>query len=118
MGAEFLLSNAISDIPIPIMKQIKKEAFDRYLPNDRRPIKAWGLAMASLRCLKRDLIKSKNKQLLAAAAAGSCSSTPETAINNDDEPSHLLKQQSQTNGLSIAPLNPRPPKLLMSRTQK
>lgn len=66
MGVEFLINNAVSDIPINIMRQIKKEAFEKYLPNDRRPIKAWGLAMASLRCLKRDLVKNRNKQLLQA----------------------------------------------------
>ena len=63
MGVEFLIENAVSDIPTHIMRQIKKEAFDKYLPNDRRPIKAWGLAMASLRCLKRDLVKNRNKQI-------------------------------------------------------
>lgn len=63
MGIEFLIEHAVSDIPLPVMRLIKKEAFDKYLPNDRRPIKAWGLAMASLRCLKRDLVKNRNKQL-------------------------------------------------------
>lgn len=63
MGVEFLIEHAVSDIPINVMRQIKKEAFDKYLPNDRRPIKAWGLAMASLRCLKRDLVKNRNKQI-------------------------------------------------------
>ena len=59
-----------------IMRAIKKEAFDKYLPHDRRPIKAWGLAMASLRCLKRDLVKNKNKQLAAAAAVTAANSSP------------------------------------------
>ena len=68
MGCDFLVSNAASDIPMAIMRAIKKEAFDKYLPHDRRPIKAWGLAMASLRCHKRDLVKNRNKQLAAAAA--------------------------------------------------
>ena len=63
MGVEFLIENAVSDITMHIMQQIKKEGYDKYLPNDRRPIKAWGLAMASLRCLKRDLVKNRNKQI-------------------------------------------------------
>jgi hypothetical protein len=45
------------------MEDIKKDAFMRFLPNDRRPMKAWGLAMCSLRCLKRELVKNKNKTL-------------------------------------------------------
>lgn len=65
MGRDFLVTNAVSDIPSHIMRSIKKEAFEKYLPNDRRPIKAWGLAMASLRCLKRDLVRNRNKQLVA-----------------------------------------------------
>ena len=65
MGVEFLINNAVSDIPSNVMRVLKKEAFEKYLPNDRRPIKAWGLAMASLRCLKRDLVKNRNKQLAA-----------------------------------------------------
>lgn len=67
MGCDFLINNAVSDIPISVMRSIKKEAFEKYLPHDRRPIKAWGLAMASLRCLKRDLVKNKNKQIAANA---------------------------------------------------
>ena len=65
LGSDFLVNNLVSDIPVNLMKSIKKEALDKYLPNDRRPIKAWGLAMASLRCLKRDLVKNKNKQAAA-----------------------------------------------------
>lgn len=56
----------MSDIPVDMMNEIKKEAFEKYLPNDRRPMKAWGLAMASLRCLRRDLSKNKTKQQLLA----------------------------------------------------
>ena len=87
MGSDFLLTNLVSDIPVDIMKSIKKEAFDKYLPHDRRPIKAWGLAMASLRCLKRDLVKNKNKQLAAAAASASIAATGLTnhAFNNSRE---------------------------------
>ena len=87
MGSDFLLTNLVSDIPVDIMKSIKKEAFDKYLPHDRRPIKAWGLAMASLRCLKRDLVKNKNKQLAAAAASASIAATGSTnhAFNNSPE---------------------------------
>jgi hypothetical protein len=79
MGIDFLIANAVSDIPLHVMKQIKKEAFDKYLPNDRRPIKAWGLAMASLRCLKRDLVKNRNKQLAAMGIGGA-------AINGASSP--------------------------------
>ena len=61
VGIHFLYSHAIAEIPSEIMQEIKKDAFSRYLPSDRRPLKAWGLAMASLRCLKRDLVKNKNK---------------------------------------------------------
>ena len=67
-----------------IMRAIKKEAFDKYLPHDRRPIKAWGLAMASLRCLKRDLVKNKNKQLAAAAAATAANSSPVSSTESID----------------------------------
>ena len=63
--SDFLANHLVSDIPVNLMKSIKKEALEKYLPNDRRPIKAWGLAMASLRCLKRDLVKHKNKQMNA-----------------------------------------------------
>jgi len=83
LGAEFLIAHAVSDIPVHIMRQIKKEAFEKYLPNDQRPIKAWGLAMASLRCLKRDLVKNKNKQLaLAEAAAAAAASTTGAATTS------------------------------------
>lgn len=75
MGIEFLINNAVSDIPIHVMRQIKREALDKYLPNDRRPIKAWGLAMASLRCLKRDLVKNRNKQIAAAASSGNATTS-------------------------------------------
>ena len=63
LGCDFLISNLVSDIPVNLMKSIKKEALDKYLPNDRRPIKAWSLALASLRCLKRDLVKNRNKKI-------------------------------------------------------
>ena len=84
LGAEFLIAHAVSDIPVHIMRQIKKEAFEKYLPNDQRPIKAWGLAMASLRCLKRDLVKNKNKQLALAAAAATDATTSTTLNNNNN----------------------------------
>jgi hypothetical protein len=86
LGAEFLIAHAVSDIPAHIMRQIKKEAFEKYLPNDQRPIKAWGLAMASLRCLKRDLVKNKNKQLAlaAVAAAAATGATTSTTLNNNN----------------------------------
>lgn len=61
-GSDFLLHHSISDIPSHIMKSIKKEAFEKYLTRDHRPIKAWCLAMSSLRCLKRDITKNKFKQ--------------------------------------------------------
>lgn len=80
MGVEFLINNAVSDIPSNVMRQIKKEAFEKYLPNDRRPIKAWGLAMASLRCLKRDLVKNRNKQL--ANQGGRQQQQPPTNFSN------------------------------------
>ena len=80
LGAEFLIAHAVSDIPAGIMRQIKKEAFEKYLPNDQRPIKAWGLAMASLRCLKRDLVKNKNKQLAALAAASAVAAANSNTI--------------------------------------
>jgi hypothetical protein len=82
LGAEFLIAHAVSDIPVHIMRQIKKEAFEKYLPNDQRPIKAWGLAMASLRCLKRDLVKNKNKQLALAEAAAAAASTTGAATTS------------------------------------
>jgi hypothetical protein len=86
LGAEFLIAHAVSDIPAMIMRQIKKEAFEKYLPNDQRPIKAWGLAMASLRCLKRDLVKNKNKQLAAAAASANTTPSPIlTTVKFDDK---------------------------------
>jgi hypothetical protein len=67
LGPDFLLTHAVSDIPSGEMRIIKKEAFEKYLPQDRRPIKSWSLAMASLRCLKRDLVKNKQKQLAKLA---------------------------------------------------
>lgn len=73
VGIEFLTTHAISEIPFDVMKQIKNEAFEKYLPNNQRPIKAWGLAMASLRCLKRDLVKHKNKQLISMNSLDSTS---------------------------------------------
>ena len=30
MGCDFLIKNAVSDIPMNVMKIIKKEAFDKY----------------------------------------------------------------------------------------
>lgn len=68
------------------MIQIKKEeAFEKYLSNDQRQIKALGLATASLRrCLKLDLLKNKNKQsALAAAATGTISTTLNSNNNNN-----------------------------------
>lgn len=90
MGCDFLVSNAVSDIPMAIMRAIKKEAFDKYLPHDRRPIKAWGLAMASLRCHKRDLVKNRNKQLAAAAESA-------IAFNADAD----AKQAEPTEALAV-----------------
>ena len=63
VGVNFLANHSVSEIPSEIMDSIKKEAFELYLPSDRRPMKAWSLAMASLRCLKRELVKNKNKLL-------------------------------------------------------
>jgi len=31
MGCDFLIKNAVSDIPMNVMKTIKKEAFEKYL---------------------------------------------------------------------------------------
>lgn len=96
MGCDFLISHAVSDIPMAIMRAIKKEAFDKYLPHDRRPIKAWGLAMASLRCHKRDLVKNRNKQLAAAEAANAIAFAPDPA----------KQVQSQPAGQTVTPLAP------------
>jgi hypothetical protein len=85
LGSDFLLTNLVSDIPVDLMKSIQKEAFDKYLPHDRRPIKAWGLALASLRCLKRDMVKNKNKQLAAIYSRKDLNQNNNNNNNNNSE---------------------------------
>jgi hypothetical protein len=101
LGADFLLTNAVSDIPMTIMRAIKKEAFDKYLPHDRRPIKAWGLAMASLRCLKRDLVKNKNKQLAAAAAVTAANSSLVSSTESIESKQQFVTGTSTGVGLQV-----------------
>jgi hypothetical protein len=128
MGADFLLTNAVSDIPMTVMRAIKKEAFDKYLPHDRRPIKAWGLAMASLRCLKRDLVKNKNKQIAAAAAATPLDSNSlkennafnenntsnnNNNSNNNDDRNIILSIEKTNNSITTNPIL----KVISSTTQ-
>lgn len=55
VGVDFLVTNPVSEIPVEIMKQIKKEAFEKYKMEDAK--KAWCLAKASLRSLRRELVK-------------------------------------------------------------
>ncbi len=73
----------MSEIPSEIMDEIKKEAFQRYLPNDRRPMKAWGLAMASLRCLKRDLAKNKTRKTAQQIQVNQQAYGAQLSTNND-----------------------------------
>ncbi len=85
LGGDFLASHAVSDIPMAVMRAIKAEAFAKHLPHDRRPIKAWGLAMASLRCHKRDLVKNRSRQMALAAADAGASVLAQAIVWKDGE---------------------------------
>jgi hypothetical protein len=96
VGVDFLVAHQISEIPAEIMEDIKKDAFMRFLPNDRRPMKAWGLAMCSLRCLKRELVKNKNKLMASEASSNMLFagiSDHSSMLGMDHNPNILIKSE-------------------------
>lgn len=59
LGADFMKTHDVQDIDAQVMEMIRKEAVDNYLPDNIRPRRAWHLAKASLRTLKRTLNNRK-----------------------------------------------------------
>lgn len=61
LGADFMRTHDVQDIDSQVMEMIRKEAVENYLPDNIRPRRAWHLAKASLRTLKRTLNNRKPK---------------------------------------------------------
>lgn len=59
LGADFMKTHDVQDIDQQVMEMIRKEAVENYLPDNIRPRRAWHLAKASLRTLKRTLNNRK-----------------------------------------------------------
>lgn len=61
LGPDFMRTHDVQDIDSQVMEMIRKEAVEHYLPDNIRPRRAWHLAKASLRTLKRTLNNRKPK---------------------------------------------------------
>ncbi|RNA17713.1 hypothetical protein BpHYR1_049455 [Brachionus plicatilis] len=61
LGPDFMRTHDVQDIDSQVMEMIRKEALEHYLPDNIRPRRAWHLAKASLRTLKRTLNNRKPK---------------------------------------------------------
>ena len=59
LGPDYMKSHDVQDIDPQLMEMIRKEAVENYLPDNIRPRRAWHLAKASLRTLKRTLNNKK-----------------------------------------------------------
>lgn len=59
LGPDFMRTHDVQDIDAQVMEMIRKEAVENYLPENIRPRRAWHLAKASLRTLKRTLNNKK-----------------------------------------------------------
>lgn len=59
LGSDFMRTHDVQDIDSQVMEMIRKEAVENYLPDNIRPRRAWHLAKASLRTLKRTLNNRK-----------------------------------------------------------
>jgi hypothetical protein len=59
LGPDFMRTHDVQDIDAQVMEMIRKEAVENYLPDNIRPRRAWHLAKASLRTLKRTLNNKK-----------------------------------------------------------
>lgn len=59
LGHDFMRTHDVQDIDSQVMEMIRKEAVENYLPENIRPRRAWHLAKASLRTLKRTLNNRK-----------------------------------------------------------
>lgn len=59
LGSDFMRTHDVQDIDAQVMEMIRKEAVESYLPDNIRPRRAWHLAKASLRTLKRTLNNRK-----------------------------------------------------------
>lgn len=59
LGNDFMRTHDVQDIDSQVMEMIRKEAVENYLPDNIRPRRAWHLAKASLRTLKRTLNNRK-----------------------------------------------------------
>lgn len=59
LGNDFMRTHDVQDIDSAVMEMIRKEAVENYLPDNIRPRRAWHLAKASLRTLKRTLNNRK-----------------------------------------------------------
>lgn len=59
LGPDFMRTHDVQDIDSQVMEMIRKEAVEHYLPENIRPRRAWHLAKASLRTLKRTLNNRK-----------------------------------------------------------
>jgi ABC-type antimicrobial peptide transport system permease subunit len=59
LGTDFMRTHDVQDIDAQVMEMIRKEAVENYLPDNIRPRRAWHLAKASLRTLKRTLNNKK-----------------------------------------------------------
>lgn len=59
LGPDFMRTHDVQDIDAEVMEMIRKEATENYLPDNIRPRRAWHLAKASLRTLKRTLNNQK-----------------------------------------------------------
>lgn len=55
LGPDYMRTHDVQDIDHQVMEMIRKEAIEHYLPDNIRPRRAWHLAKASLRTLKRTL---------------------------------------------------------------
>ncbi|CAF0899651.1 unnamed protein product [Brachionus calyciflorus] len=62
LGSDFMRTHDVQDIDPQVMEMIRKEAVEHYLPENIRPRRAWHLAKASLRTLKRTLNNRKQKE--------------------------------------------------------
>jgi len=60
LGSDFMKTHDVQDIDQQVMEMIRKEAVENYLPDNIRPRRAWHLAKASLRTLKRTLNNRKH----------------------------------------------------------
>jgi len=59
LGPDYMRTHDVQDIDAQVMEMIRKEAVENYLPENIRPRRAWHLAKASLRTLKRTLNNKK-----------------------------------------------------------